>query len=203
MWTCQLNVISQKLLTLPSVTNHLKKLSIRHVKVRVIVQRNFNYTYTQIPMRSYQHPASEHGTSCSHHVPSLCGCGEVQSLREKSNRDLTFHNYYDFIALCTLVRTIITNAKERVSVTMTSPITGRSKALNQNGPKKTYLRSGFRHPHSIFTYIMIIYIDHNFMEPSLFTYLCVCRRAPKLILPFLVVGLAFATGLAAFMPVVP
>ena len=41
------------------------------------------------------------------------------------------------------------------------------------------------------------------MKSLFYTYFCVCRRATELILPFLVVGLAFTAGLAAFMPVVP
>lgn len=88
---------------------------------------------------------------------------------------------------------------------MTSPITGRPKALNQNGPKKDIPKVGFssstlhRHLyHGKFIEILILW-----RYPNCFTYLCVCRRASKLILPFLVVRLAFAAGLAAFMPVVP
>ena len=47
------------------------------------------------------------------------------------------------------------------------------------------------------------HIESSYNLAAGFIYLCVCRRATKLILPFLVVGLAFAASLAAFMPVVP
>lgn len=79
---------------------------------------------------------------------------------------------------------------------MTSPITGKPKALNQNGPNKTYLRSCFHHPRRIILNLFTQMLTG-------FAYLCVCRRATELILPFLMVGLAFAAGLAAFVPVVP
>lgn len=79
---------------------------------------------------------------------------------------------------------------------MTSPNIGRPKALYQNGPNTDLPKVWFSSPTP--HHFMLSYIRH----PQK-TYLCVCRRAPELILPFLVVGLAFTAGLAAFMPVVP
>jgi len=83
---------------------------------------------------------------------------------------------------------------KRVRVTMTCPGIGKSRTLIQNGSKMTNLRSLFHHPH---------FNTGMKAGDHCFTHFCVCRRASKLILPFLVVGLAFTAGLAAFMPVIP
>lgn len=80
---------------------------------------------------------------------------------------------------------------------MTSPAIDKSKALNQNGPKKDLPKVKFSSPtlHQIKPILS--------RQPLFIFYLCVRRWAAELILPFLVVGLAFTAGLAAFMPVIP
>lgn len=85
---------------------------------------------------------------------------------------------------------------KRVSVTMTSPITGKPKIFEPKRPKKDIPKVRFSSP-------TLRHLPSFKQLTTGFTYLCICRRAPELILPFLVVGLAFAAGLAAFMPVVP
>lgn len=84
---------SQKLCLSPysSEQNGIKTCeSISHpIKFKVMLT-----AYTQIPMRSCRHRASEHGTSCSHHGPSPCGCDEVQSLGKILKR------YQNIVQLC-------------------------------------------------------------------------------------------------------
>lgn len=79
-------------------------------------------------MRSFQHPASEHGTFCFHHVPSQCGYDEVQATKQSYIKILSIE-----IAKCNSVKAQVT---KHVSVTMTSPLIGKLKDLNQNGPKR-------------------------------------------------------------------
>ena len=138
-------------------------------------------------MRSCRHPASEHGISCCHRGPSLYGYGELRSRKQESDfwhlPDKNYHHCALEHLKCLLMC---------VRVTMTRPNIGRSRTLNQNGQKGHYLRSRSHHPHSFNNY-----------KSCRYNYLGVCSRTPKLILPFLVVRLAFTAGLAAFVPVIP
>lgn len=146
-------------------------------------------------MRSCQHPTLGHGISCFHHGPSRYGRDEVQS----NGR------YVTTLIKCKHLQTTIGHScgfwphacLQRVRVTMTSPNIGRSKYLNQNGPKKNLPKVSFSSP-TLHRKI------GNYTQVTIsFAYLCVCGWAPKLILPLLVVGFAFTAGFAAFMPVVP
>lgn len=79
-------MLARRTVDLSGKCSFLKSISLPpHVNVRFNVQGKFNQAYTRIPMRSCQHQASEHGTSCSHHGPSLCGCDELRSSGEKNN----------------------------------------------------------------------------------------------------------------------